>query len=1437
MIIPPFPPQDLAKLVLGYLAEEQLMTAYDEFLQASPYLDALRNEYDRIFMTSLKNILAEYRAVKIYVETCKPYSLRRRLFGCTNLLEVVKFLIKHVDCNKIQDGQAILDSRNSTDRSSVCAVCNSLKLDSCMCKSRHSKISLNKSSSLKEESALESSVETTSLQDLPGHHVTTRKKQVRTLPKESKVTQSSYSSDVNTLYPSTDSTSMAHPDPTLLGHTHTSQVHLDNNRTLVPNNDFPVNMIPPQSTQTLDEANNYKAAGYNNTIHQSENNFGHPTIGRVSMAGTFQDFSNGVKVNEKVNLVVPDSNTPDNMNLPASAQKEHIIGTEANNSTAVANSKPNGSKAHIFLTVGTIKTSQTSDSSRPNSPLMSFAGNLRPKTCEQKVTILSDIKVDKTFNSENSNMPAVLKNATSTPLMHMQTILINGTTAYKQQPQIIQHRNFTKDEIMAMPTIIVVPTSGQSEVPASISSETVTSQLVNSSVSTASSTGLGPLVIDVTSQSPVSRKQNTCSTNIPKLIPETLEKGAGMLVKTVELKNVSLPKDSTDTLNKGTPLVLPPTRKSSSTPRRTSHVRVLDFTTPRRILQEAILEHNMENPSTETEVIISKSPNLNTFAKPNTENTIENDDIEKGVGVANSSGSSKENDNTVQGVSTKRHNWDADLRALAVTNKKEDIPKSCIMPRCRPKSKTAKKPKLSTIEKKANAKVSVENVSISTKNKQKTSKSKRKSQEILEEAEVIVEETASVPVKPTINIISGSDWNHAQETDQKQNKSNNDDETETPELDRLSLQNAIGAKLNISDLLETPYKQALYDIQMETPRFLGPDLPDEPLSDIKIMNIPTPRFLNTPKPIQATPSSYSSRPTDYSSGGSYYKPDDLDYMRVEDLGYPPSVPKDKETVNATNEEAKSPKAKTKRSKSNNSKLSRPVRKCAKNVSYYRNHLNKSSEGDDKSEAASSCSEPIDNKMNKDAVSKTVRQSKTKSITETNKKRDSDSKKRKSPMKKESHRAFMKIKPRRITPTKESAKTKRTPEGQGRKRTTSKDKKVNVTPVIVSAPTKSRRKSSTPRKIHCTKTFNTESYGNESPETVSKPVVIQESSLSCAQDSDTEQLPLRWSDDGSQDVKSKEPHDVVCTGSGTYNNEAEDITKIKEYIASELQNATANASSNDRGSNLHIDLVNRGFDIETAKIIERDLLDTPPHVKENIVNVSSELIVSKENEAPLNKTVASDSSSNSKSVQDDVDDDGEIELSVSDCNEESANFITCCHDDLKNIPKGALATLKDKFSMEVCIDDGVAIRLRATPLTIILDEEPKEEKRPDYYDRETEMAVNSISNIDKLYTPMKDSIRAQVYDIFDSTLTSLDTPLKTNSPKRKECDTTVTEIVLEVEKIELKSEVKPRKRLNSADSDDAVSEPKRSKPEAQYLLNSANIQNIDIETVLSKLHGP
>lgn len=59
----------------GYLAEEQLMTAYDEFLQSSPYLDALHNEYDRIFMTSLKHIVAEYRAVRILGKSVIPNCL------------------------------------------------------------------------------------------------------------------------------------------------------------------------------------------------------------------------------------------------------------------------------------------------------------------------------------------------------------------------------------------------------------------------------------------------------------------------------------------------------------------------------------------------------------------------------------------------------------------------------------------------------------------------------------------------------------------------------------------------------------------------------------------------------------------------------------------------------------------------------------------------------------------------------------------------------------------------------------------------------------------------------------------------------------------------------------------------------------------------------------------------------------------------------------------------------------------------------------------------------------------------------------------------------------------------------------------------------------------------------------------------------------------
>lgn len=35
------------------------------------------------------------------VETCKPFLLRKKLFQCSNLLEVVKFLVNHVDISRL----------------------------------------------------------------------------------------------------------------------------------------------------------------------------------------------------------------------------------------------------------------------------------------------------------------------------------------------------------------------------------------------------------------------------------------------------------------------------------------------------------------------------------------------------------------------------------------------------------------------------------------------------------------------------------------------------------------------------------------------------------------------------------------------------------------------------------------------------------------------------------------------------------------------------------------------------------------------------------------------------------------------------------------------------------------------------------------------------------------------------------------------------------------------------------------------------------------------------------------------------------------------------------------------------------------------------------------------------------------------------------------
>lgn len=94
------------------------------------------------------------------------------------------------------------------------------------------------------------------------------------------------------------------------------------------------------------------------------------------------------------------------------------------------------------------------------APTPNVLRRLDSKLNDHRIKILSNVKVDQA-HTDNANTPPVLKNATSTPMMHMQTILINGTPAYKATPQINPKCNYTKDEIMAMPTIILVPTTGK----------------------------------------------------------------------------------------------------------------------------------------------------------------------------------------------------------------------------------------------------------------------------------------------------------------------------------------------------------------------------------------------------------------------------------------------------------------------------------------------------------------------------------------------------------------------------------------------------------------------------------------------------------------------------------------------------------------------------------------------------------------------------------------------------------------------------------------------------------------------------------------------------------------------------------------------------------------------------------------------------------------
>lgn len=117
---------------------------------------------------------------------------------------------------------------------------------------------------------------------------------------------------------------------------------------------------------------------------------------------------------------------------------------------------------HIFLNLGKQTKNQLIDLNPGHTPGGTNTPNILRRVDSkpnERITILSNVKVDQA-NADNAN-PPVLKNATSTPMTPMQTILINGTPAYKSTPQGNPRCNYTKDEIMAMPTIILVPTTGK----------------------------------------------------------------------------------------------------------------------------------------------------------------------------------------------------------------------------------------------------------------------------------------------------------------------------------------------------------------------------------------------------------------------------------------------------------------------------------------------------------------------------------------------------------------------------------------------------------------------------------------------------------------------------------------------------------------------------------------------------------------------------------------------------------------------------------------------------------------------------------------------------------------------------------------------------------------------------------------------------------------
>lgn len=991
---------------------------------------------------------------------------------------------------------------------------------------------------------------------------------------------------------------------------------------------------------------------------------------------------------------------------------------------------------------------------------------------------------------------------------------------------------------------------------------------------------LKPLTIDVPRSLPTIDITGECDGDVVTSEPLNSE---NLLLTTAETNSTSLSKDHTVLDKVSTPNVPRLIKKSSSTPRRSSHIRVLDFNTPRRILEENIIE----NPTT---VECINSPNIpqlklakplgssDTENNPRTSNLIE--DLKNDKGVKDNNGKSIK----------KKSNWDADLRAMISvddTDSKIQVKHKSVKKKRKPPEKKSKEEKDHTKSKEDKRK---------TKTKHSKSKSHENENNKSDDSVKVITENINVTIKPTINLITRED---------KLDKSS-DAQNDTPEMDPVSLQHAIGAKLNISDFLETPYKQAMYDIQMDTPRFLGAELLGEPFSDIKIMNIPTPRFLNTPKAVQATPSSYSSRPTDYSSGGSYYKPDDHDYPNIlEELGPPitsspvekvnKDVSKPVVTDNISNKEQERQKASDK----NKKRSSRPVRECTKNVSYVNSpFINKTKNTVDSNYTPSKYSnsdntESIEHAPDCDTPEMEDR-AKSPNKVESKKKRVSKSTPK--------IKAKLKISPKSVNRSK-----KKGVYVGSRKRMNSKDKNI-ATPVVLAAPTKSRRKSSTPRKLHCTKTFST---GNSEVECTE----VRKDNLNKKDNNSDVVLPtVRWADEMSENCKSRKQ-------SGGTTNEVEDIAKIKEYIektsqSEEIENIPKISVANEDNSSLHMDLVKRGFDFETAKIIERDLLDVSPitnnskvaegHVASNVnkqTNFSGQVSVCNEKSKKINETDGLKEKQHNESINSSAGEEfeEELEFSIHDCDEHSNNFIFMKHEEGKIISDNSVS-FKNTFCMEICIED-VVIRLNTTPLVSLFHEEPKEDESPkesehpkkkeankvdedsdnktknveeaiqgneaeidDKHDsddslinrneEETETAVQSISLNDKLYTPQKQMTdeEAKCYELFDSTLGSLDTPLKANSPKSKEVslnqetendrssraqELTVSGITLEIESVverettlrDSQNVPKKRKRLSSSISEDNGGS-KKSKP--QYL---KNIQNFDIESVLSRLHGP